>query len=83
MTFSELHSIGGYKLGEVASALQKSIRRGDEPQALFWSTELDLSGYTEYAWKRLRIITSEDIGQSIEHDNLSTEILNGGFELVK
>lgn len=62
MTFSELNSAGGYKLGEVASALQKSIRRGEEDSALFWATELDLSGYSEYAWKRLRIITSEDIG---------------------
>jgi replication-associated recombination protein RarA len=62
MTFAELQSVGGYKLGEVASALQKSIRRGDEDSALFWATELDLSGYTEYAWKRLRIITSEDVG---------------------
>jgi replication-associated recombination protein RarA len=43
--FSELTSVGGYLLGEVASALQKSIRRGDEDGALFWSTELDLSGY--------------------------------------
>jgi replication-associated recombination protein RarA len=62
MTFSELTSVGGYKLGEVASALQKSIRRGLELDALFWATELDLSGYGEYCWKRLRIITSEDVG---------------------
>jgi len=62
MTFSELTSVGGYKLGEVASALQKCIRRGLEPEALFWATELDLSGYGEYCWKRLRIITSEDVG---------------------
>jgi replication-associated recombination protein RarA len=62
MTFSELDSIGGYKLGEVASALQKCLRRGLEPDALFWATELDLSGYGEYCWKRLRIITSEDVG---------------------
>jgi replication-associated recombination protein RarA len=62
MTFAELQSIGGYKLGEVASALQKSIRRGEEQDALFWATELDLSGYSEYCWKRLRIMTSEDVG---------------------
>lgn len=62
MTFAELHSKGGYKLGEVASALQKSIRRGIEDGALFWATELDMSGYGEYCWKRLRIITSEDVG---------------------
>lgn len=62
MTFSELTSVGGYKLGEVASAMQKSIRRGLESDALFWATELDISGYGEYVWKRLKIITSEDVG---------------------
>ena len=42
--------------------MQKSIRRGDEDAALFWATELDVSGYGEYCWKRLRIIASEDVG---------------------
>src|SRR5262245_23061549 len=62
MTFAELTSVGGYKLGEVASALQKAVRRCDEDGALFWATELDLSGYGEYCWKRLKIMVSEDIG---------------------
>jgi replication-associated recombination protein RarA len=53
---------GGYLLGEVASALQKSIRRGLEDDALFWATELDISGFGEYCWKRLRIMVSEDVG---------------------
>lgn len=60
-------SVGGYNLGEIASALQKSIRRGDEEGALFWGTELDLSHYGEYTWKRLRIITSEDVGLAEPH----------------
>ena len=62
MTFSELSTVGCYKIAEVSSAMQKSIRRGDEDSALFWATELDLSGYGEYVFKRLRIISSEDIG---------------------
>ncbi len=62
MTFSELHTPGGYKIGEVSSAMQKCIRRGSEEQALFWATELDLAGYPEYVFKRLRIIASEDVG---------------------
>lgn len=62
MTFSELTSAGGYKLGEVASAMQKCLRRGLEADALFWATELDLSGYGEYVWKRLKIVASEDVG---------------------
>lgn len=62
MTFAEQHTIGGYNCAEVASALQKCIRRGLEPDALFWATELDRSNFGEYVWKRLRIISSEDVG---------------------
>lgn len=62
MTFAEIRTPGGYLCGEVASALQKCIRRGLEEDALFWATELDLAGFGEYVWKRLRIITSEDVG---------------------
>lgn len=52
----------GHPLGEVASAFQKAIRRGLEDEALHWGVELDTSNYGEYAWKRLRIMTSEDVG---------------------
>lgn len=62
MTFAEILTPGGYKCGEVASALQKCIRRGLADDALFWATELDLAGFGEYVWKRLRIMTSEDVG---------------------
>lgn len=55
-------TITGYQFGEVASALQKSVRRGLGEQAVWWAVELDRSGYGEYAWKRIRIIASEDIG---------------------
>lgn len=60
--FAALRSRGGFVMDEVSSALQKAIRRGEERQAIFWATELDLSGYGNYAWKRLRIICSEDVG---------------------
>jgi len=51
---------GGYDYYEVASALQKSIRRGLEDDALFWATELYISDYAAHAWKRLLVIASED-----------------------
>ena len=54
----------GHPLGEVASAFQKSIRRGLEDEALHWGVELDTSNFSEYAWKRLRIIASEDVGMA-------------------
>jgi len=55
-------TVNGYDFFEVSSALQKSIRRGLEDDALFWMVELFLSNYGEYCWKRLKIIVSEDIG---------------------
>ncbi len=55
-------TVGGYDLYEVLSALQKSIRRGLEEDALFWATELYLSDYADHAWNRLLVISSEDVG---------------------
>ena len=30
--------------------------------ALYWAVDMYLTGYDEYAWKRLRIMASEDVG---------------------
>jgi replication-associated recombination protein RarA len=60
--FADVVTPGGYLAGEVASALQKSLRRGLEREALHWASELDLAGYGNYVFKRLRIIASEDVG---------------------
>lgn len=62
----------GYPLPEVVSALQKAIRRGEESAALYWASEMDLSGYGEYAWKRLKLICTEDVG--LAAPGLATEI---------
>jgi replication-associated recombination protein RarA len=51
---------GGYLLSEVASALQKAIRRGDERVAGYFAIEMFESGYTAYAWRRLLTISAED-----------------------
>lgn len=51
-----------YDFFEVSSAVQKSIRRGDEKNALYFAVEFFNSGYDEYLWERLKIITSEDVG---------------------
>ncbi|WP_162941566.1 hypothetical protein [Desertimonas flava] len=55
-------TLRGFALGEVVSALQKAVRRGDVAQSVAWCAELDQSGFGNYAWKRLLIIMSEDIG---------------------
>lgn len=68
----EMKTNSGYDFFEVSSAFQKSIRRGLEEDAIFWGTELDLSGYGEYAWKRMRVMMSEDIG--IAEQNLPANL---------
>ena len=57
--FGELHTPGGYRTDEATSSMQKELRRGREREALFWATELARAGYTNYVWKRLRIIATE------------------------
>jgi hypothetical protein len=79
-------TVGGHELSEVASAFQKSIRRGLEDEALHWGVELDLSGFGEYAWKRLRIMTSEDIGLRAGTTGTglrSTELVRPGRSRIK
>lgn len=55
-------TVRGYDLAEVVSALQKACRRGEEEKAVFWVCEMDMSGYGNYAWTRMKVILSEDIG---------------------
>jgi replication-associated recombination protein RarA len=56
-----LQTAGGYPFYEVASALQKEIRRGREEEAMYWALEL-AGQYDDFLWRRLAIIASEDIG---------------------
>ena len=50
----------GYRLGDVVSALQKTIRRGDERLAGYFAMELFESNFEAYAWRRLLTISAED-----------------------
>ncbi len=58
----------GYVLGEVASALQKAVRRGDARLAGYWAVEMFESGYQEYAWRRLLTISAEDCWGILTHE---------------
>lgn len=69
----------GYDFYEVASALQKSIRRNDIVTAEFFAVELWQSGYGNYAWKRLYTISAEDCWGLITHE---IDALHNGYELV-
>ena len=50
----------GYHLSDVASALQKAVRRGDARLAGYFAIEMFESNYTAYAWRRLLTISAED-----------------------
>ena len=52
----------GYNLFDVASALQKSVRRGDLKNASYWAFELYNSNFEKYLWKRLLVMATEDVG---------------------
>ncbi|MCC2546416.1 hypothetical protein LJY25_08165 [Hymenobacter sp. BT175] len=65
MSKYKIKTAKGYDFFEVASALQKSIRRGLEDEAMYWAVELFNSNFAEYVWKRLRIIASEDVGLAV------------------
>jgi hypothetical protein len=54
--------VNGHNLFEVVSALQKSVRRGLVDDSLYWAVDMDLSGYSEYCWRRLMIMAAEDVG---------------------
>ena len=53
----------GYVFGEVTSAYQKEVRRGDEEAALWWGMELYETSMF-YFWKRTLIIACEDVGDA-------------------
>jgi replication-associated recombination protein RarA len=58
----------GYALLDVASALQKAIRRADARLAGYWAIELFESGFREYLWRRLLTISAEDCWGVITHE---------------
>ena len=63
-----LYTPRGYDFFEVASALQKSIRRGQSDLAGYFALEFFASGYIRYLWKRLLIISTEDCFGAITHE---------------
>ena len=72
----------GYEFGEVVSALQKEIRRGDEEAAVFWGTLLyEASPY--YLWRRLLVIAAEDVGFGSPETVTLVNALASGWKLAK
>lgn len=59
--FYKVRTSRGYDRGEVASALQKAIRRGDARLACYWAIELFESNLGPYMWRRLLVTSAEDV----------------------
>ncbi len=55
-------TVGGHDAAEVISWLRKAIRRCEEDNAIYCVVQLERSGLGAWAWKRLRVIVSEDVG---------------------
>ena len=68
----------GYDFYEVASALQKSIRRGDVELAGYMALEL-FPKYANYCWKRLLTISAEDCYGIITKEIVA---LHEAFEII-
>jgi len=81
------HTKRGYSLFEVASCLQKAIRRGDTALAGYMAIELFESGYHRYCWKRLLTISAEDCAGVITTEIKalfdSFTVLNEGAKKVR
>ena len=75
----KLRTIRGYALLDVASALQKAIRRGDARLAGYWAIELFESRYQRYLWRRLLTISAEDCWGLITRE---IEALMRSWELI-
>ena len=72
----------GYDIYELASALQKDVRRGNEYQAMFWAVELESFNPTAL-WNRLRVIASEDIGIANPLAPLVIDVLEKEYDDAK
>lgn len=72
-------SVGGYNLYHVVSAFQKYVRRGMEHEAMYFGTELLLSNWHKYAWYRIKVMASEDIGLADNNVCVQVDALNRTF----
>lgn len=71
-----------YDFYECSSAFQKSIRRCKERDALFFGFELYASGYSKYAWKRMLLMASEDIGIADDGVAIKLNALYNNWKMI-
>jgi replication-associated recombination protein RarA len=74
----QLFTKKGYMLYQVVSAMQKAIRRGDVKMAGYWACEM-WSNFYAYAWRRLLIISAEDVYGAITKEVMA---LHDAFNVI-
>ncbi len=74
--------IDGYEFDEVSSALNKAIRRNDEYSACFFGYVIHQSNFGAFLWRRLLVITSEDIGNADINASILLHSLRCGWEVM-
>ena len=72
--------IGDYEWDEVSSALNKMIRRNREYDACFFGYIIHQSGYGLYIWRRLALISAEDIGNASPMTQILVDALASNWE---
>jgi replication-associated recombination protein RarA len=78
----KIEVIGGYDFAEVASSLQKCLRKGYEYEAAYWCFILHQSSYYKYAWKRLMVVASEDTGNGTPEAAILVHSLQQNYHYV-
>lgn len=78
----QISLIDNYQFDEVASALQKCVRRNLEYEACWFANILHQSGYHKYMWRRLLIIASEDIGNATPDTAVLVNALHQNYQMA-
>lgn len=78
----EMKCPDGTPLNEAVSILQKEIRRGKELEALYWARQIE-AYFPKYVWRRLVIISAEDIGLGNPQAVVVVEALWSAYEVIR
>jgi replication-associated recombination protein RarA len=70
-------------MDEVVSFLTKSIRLGEIDSACWAASEIELSGYGNWCWKRLRIAALEEVGLADPQAIVIVKALHETWEAFK
>lgn len=78
----EMTTPDGTPLNIATTALIKSLRRGNELEALYWAQQME-ARYHKYLWRRLLIFASEDVNIGNPHAVTQVRALADNYEQVK